>query len=167
MPEAKQFIVRSTYLSKVINTKSLALVVSEAVKLLRPKRDSFDGIAVRGASGLLVGPTVALRLHKQLIIVRKMGENHHSQSSVEGVYCPKYIILDDMIETGETLKTIRDTVENYTWGYQKMVPYRPIQSPQLTGVYLYDHLDSYRTPKGTLNNFEGWFLSNLDSAKAT
>lgn len=70
---------------------------------------SFDAIACRGTSGLVIVPTVALRLDKDIIFVRKSIEDSHATHRVEGVYCDgpfSYLIVDDLISSGNTIRSI-------------------------------------------------------------
>ena len=71
----------------------------------------FDTIAFRGASGLLVGPSVALRLNKTMILVRKPEEKTlgecHSWNTCEGDRgARRYIIVDDFVCEGKTARRI-------------------------------------------------------------
>jgi adenine/guanine phosphoribosyltransferase-like PRPP-binding protein len=67
----------------------------------------FDAIAFRGLSGALVAPIVAMEMDKTLLAVRKTIEDCHSGLMVEGDYAARrYLILDDMISTGQTVHDI-------------------------------------------------------------
>lgn len=66
----------------------------------------FGTIAVRGVSGLLIGPILAERLSKQICVVRKPGEDRHSGYEVEGKPEGAYIIVDDLIDSGSTVRAI-------------------------------------------------------------
>lgn len=88
--------------------------VEMSVLALRPISDTFDTIAVRGVSGLLIGGAVASELGKTLIVVRKPYEirgNSHSYQLCEGDRGARtYIILDDFICAGGTVKAIREAI---------------------------------------------------------
>lgn len=67
---------------------------------------SFDAIAFRGLSGSLVAPIVAHMMDKTLLAVRK-GEQCHSVHMVEGDHnARRYVILDDFISSGTTVREI-------------------------------------------------------------
>lgn len=106
---AKTFI-RSRYLHQCLSPRQLRRTVREVVTALRPHKHEFDAIAFRGLSGSLVAPSVALRLHKPLIAVRKPPEQQqqsHSEYMVEGaVQTQCYVIVDDIICTGQTVESI-------------------------------------------------------------
>lgn len=73
-------------------------------------RHSFDAIAFRGLSGALFAPTVAMKMGKTLIAVRKK-ETKHSSRIVEGDYNAKrYVILDDFVSSGETVRHMLDEI---------------------------------------------------------
>jgi phosphoribosylpyrophosphate synthetase len=64
-------------------------------------------IVVTGLSGMLIGIPVADALGRPLAIVRK---NRGLHRSIEGSIASKYIIVDDLIETGDTVKRITNTI---------------------------------------------------------
>lgn len=111
--------------------------IQTTIELLRGKK--FDAIAVRGMSGMLIGPAVAARLGKDLIVVRKCKDGSHSASIVEGVdnwnHDFRYIIVDDFIDSGETLSQI------FT---QIVIELEDMDiSARCAGVVLYNHLAFY------------------------
>lgn len=88
----------------------LKQIRAKLVKLIRESGIKFDAIAVRGNSGLLLGPLVATVLNKGLILVRKDCQSHASYT-VEGcTEVKRYIIVDDLIESGKTIKEMRDKI---------------------------------------------------------
>jgi hypothetical protein len=120
-------VVHSQYLGFALDHVQLRDRVNKAVRLLRPHADKFEAIAIRGYSGSLVGPAVAMRLRKDLIIIRKPSDNSHSPYQVEGVQAGSYLIVDDQIATGKTINAIKDAVA--AWH----------QPSRLAGIYLYGH----------------------------
>lgn len=76
---------------------------------------AFDAIAFTGLSGSVVAGAVALTMDKYLYCVRKSEENRHSEYQVEGPSTGlRYIIIDDFICTGSTVKRIIDLVGAHT-----------------------------------------------------
>ncbi len=57
-----------------------------------------------GASGLMVVPQIAEILNKNIVVVRKHNDPGYSEFIVEGVAPKKYIIVDDLICSGDTVK---------------------------------------------------------------
>lgn len=75
----------------------------------------FDAIAFTGLSGSVIAGAVALAMDKYLYCVRKSEENRHSDHVVEGPYTGlRYVIIDDFISTGSTIRRIRDMVATHT-----------------------------------------------------
>lgn len=95
-----------SYLDCALMKHKLKANVTKAAHDLKKQGFDFESIAFRGMSGAVLASPIALALDKTLILVRK-GENTHSQYAVEGdLSGQKYIIVDDFISTGETVRTI-------------------------------------------------------------
>lgn len=73
-----------------------------------------------GTSGALIAPLVADKLNKKLALCRKPGERKHSSYSYEGPETiNNYIIIDDLTDTGDTIRNIMDAInkrESYSPG---------------------------------------------------
>jgi adenine/guanine phosphoribosyltransferase-like PRPP-binding protein len=103
--------------------------VEQAAKALRlfRKKNPFDAIAFRGNSGAAIAYPLSFKLQIPLICVRK-GPSH-SPFKVEGCSNAKtYVIVDDFIESGNTIKRIRKAINT---------DYR--SEPKLVGILLYDY----------------------------
>lgn len=98
--------------------------VEQAVKSIERWRQGIGGldfIAVSGASGLSVGAVVAYELGLPCVIVRKPEEARNSHCGGQMV-CPgylhkdsgKYVIVDDFIGGGNTVKYIQRTLDRGT-----------------------------------------------------
>lgn len=97
------------HLSALLTPNRLKTLVPKLVKKL--KKRNFDAIVFRGLSGAMIAPIVAMRLNKTLIAVRK-GEKAHSARTIEGdVGAKSYIILDDLIDSGATVRAIVEGVK--------------------------------------------------------
>lgn len=70
------------------------------------ERVEFDTIVFRGFSGAIVGPIVALRMGKPWVLVRKNQDASHSCNRIEGSVGSAYVIIDDFIERGTTIREI-------------------------------------------------------------
>ena len=114
-------VVFSTYLRDAFEYKNT--IIREALDVL--SKVDFDSIVVRGHSGMLIAPIIAHLLNKPIAFVRKKNESTHSSMSIEGIVLDKYIIIDDFIDTGATIKEIDITTR------------RVHSKAQLVGVYLY------------------------------
>jgi hypothetical protein len=90
----------------ILRPEKMRTLVEQSVDALSRKEGApeFDTVAFTGASGFLIAPQVALALGKQMIMVRKE-ETDHSPYRVEGyAQSERYIMLDDFLATGSTLK---------------------------------------------------------------
>ena len=114
----------SLYLNKVIIDKYRINIIDKALKVLKPFEDKFDSIAFRGMSGATIAPILAHLLHKNLIICRKNKKECHSKIKVEQpLTYKKYLIVDDFVYTGDTIKNIIKDIDC---------------NLKLFGLYLYD-----------------------------
>jgi adenine/guanine phosphoribosyltransferase-like PRPP-binding protein len=94
----------------VLNHKTRNKIIIKAVCDLRKISDSFDSIACCGVSGLMVVPQIAELLNKNIVVVRK-GEKCYSEFLTEGAAPFRYIILDDLICSGGTVRYIKKTLK--------------------------------------------------------
>lgn len=100
--------------------------------------EEFDTIAFRGMSGAVVAPVVAHAMQKHLLVVRKPkihSDEHHSHLTVEGnLGCQRYIIIDDVRATGNTIAAILGEVREW------------VPEARCIGAVLYHEFLSYNTP---------------------
>lgn len=99
----------SSYLSHGFTIDGLSEHVASTIQRLNTIGD-FDGIAVRGVSGLLVGAIVAHTLKKHLIVVRKEVSTHASNKVETHIGVGNYVIIDDMKASGLTIRTIKEEI---------------------------------------------------------
>lgn len=86
-------------------------IIKKCVKELRGYE--FDALAVRGVSGLIVGPVVAYLLKKHVIVVRKPNnvESSHASQTIESpINSGVFIIFDDFVGSGRTAVAILEAV---------------------------------------------------------
>ena len=119
--------IMSNYLCAPLSPRRLNKFLKKAKEVLKPVE--FDAIAFRGMSGALVAPLLAHKLNKTLIMVRKDSDNSHAMRMVEGdMNAKRYLILDDFLASGETVRTIVRAAYGFTDG-----------EAQCVGVMLYYH----------------------------
>ena len=106
-----KIIQGASHTCRVLNHKERNKAIIKAVCDLRKVVDSFDSIACCGVSGLMVVPQIAELLNKHIVIVRK-GEKCYSEFRTEGVAPFRYIILDDLICSGGTVKHIKRVLKD-------------------------------------------------------
>ena len=104
-------MVTGGYLQPVFYRETFKKKISLAARRL--KHFEFDFVACSGLSGAIFASVLCEKMDKSLIVVRK-GESSHSMHKVEGL--PehgkhKYIIVDDFIASGRTIKHITDNIE--------------------------------------------------------
>jgi len=139
--------IRSSYLYDAFNVTIMRRMVSGLVKLIKESEIEYDSIACRGVSGLMIASPVALRLNKPLIVIRKGTSNCHSSIAVEGYLSPdlRYIIIDDFISSGNTIKEIIKEIEDYYIERRKY--WEQGGKPDCKGLFLYrpGDLPNYKT----------------------
>ncbi len=127
--------IRSSYLAPVLDKTQFPKLIQKAVDVLSGVE--FDAIAIRGNSGALFGGALSLRMDKALWLVRKDMDNAHSGYILEGdIHAERFIILDDLVATGITVRNI----------YQNVMRFHPTPSKlELMGLYTYLPNSSYNT----------------------
>lgn len=111
--------------SLILNHKERNRIIITAVTKLRKIKDDFDSIVCCGTSGLLVAPSVAEILNKNIVVVRKENDVCYSPFSYEGATPTFYVIIDDLICSGNTIKHIIETISD------------DIRRSKCIGVYTY------------------------------
>jgi adenine/guanine phosphoribosyltransferase-like PRPP-binding protein len=121
---------QTAYMEKVYKVEEFAQTVQKATLALRKfrKKHPFDAIAFRGHSGAALAYPLSLRLKVPLICIRK--GTSHTDMKLEGVANARtYLIVDDFIDKGNTIKKIKQEVgRNRYWNQNK---------PELVGILLY------------------------------
>lgn len=118
----------SGYLQQIYNTKEfkkLVVRVGHKIERLSEKYD-FDAIAFRGTSGAAMAYPLSYLMNIPLICVRKSAEPSHG-SLVEGnTGINSYLILDDLISEGKTIRAIVKAIQKENF------------SAECVGILLYD-----------------------------
>lgn len=110
------------YLTPLTSSKKRLAVVNKAVGILA--NVDFDSIAFIGMSGALLAPVLAFVMGKELIALRKHGSQSHSWHSIEGFNKTKrYIVVDDFICTGNTVRDIAKRMEGFAPGAEYVGTY--------------------------------------------
>ena len=134
-------MIASKYLTRQLDTTRRRLVIRSVVEALWRSKVEFDAIAVRGVSGLLIGPAVADHLRKHLLVVRKPRETYHTDRLVEGEMDIKsYVIVDDIIASGDTVRSILEGV-------------RQVSTAKPVGIFLYDRSPEILDPGEDIDVF--------------
>jgi orotate phosphoribosyltransferase-like protein len=89
----------------------LQQVVREAVDILGPVKSEFDTLVGTGFSGGLLIPTLALRLRRKFILIRKeTDDSHHGSGKILGELGAKWIFVDDFTSSGATRRRVIDKI---------------------------------------------------------
>ena len=107
-----KIIQGASHTCHVLNHKVRNKIIIKAVCDLRKISEDFDSIACCGTSGLMVVPQVAELLNKHIVIVRKKNDKCYSDFTIEGVAPFRYIILDDLICSGNTVRHIQRSISD-------------------------------------------------------
>lgn len=100
-----------SHTSKILSHKYRNQIIMTTYQHLKKYDGSYDAIACCGTSGLMVVPQIAELLNKNIIVIRK-DLNGYSSFNIEGPYTNKYIIVDDLICSGNTVKTIMKQIKS-------------------------------------------------------
>jgi|SRR5579859_32331 len=125
--------VEASYLRPVFFVKSFKATVDRAVNALKlfDAQTPFDTIAFCGMSGASLAYPLSYLMGKNLICVRKTEkiENHSWRESEGVVDCKSYVIVDDCVDSGDTLRKIEKGVKSHCKGYS--------EEPKLVGIHLF------------------------------
>lgn len=105
----------STYLTDAFTEiDGIIDAVSEILTDIAPEIDTLVGT---GVSGALVVPYIGRVLDVHWALVRKPTEGSHSPNLVEGTVGECWVLVDDLIDTGATLKRVEEAIrlELYGW----------------------------------------------------
>lgn len=108
--EDGSIIQGAAHTSRILNHKYRNRVVINAYTKLSKLDIYYDSIACCGTSGLMVVSQIAELLNKNIIIVRKSLDGY-SDFLVEGANSTQYIILDDLVCSGNTVKHIINSIK--------------------------------------------------------
>jgi len=107
-----KYIQGASHTCHVLNHKVRNKIIIKAVCELRKISDDFDSIACCGVSGLMVVPQIAELLNKNILIVRKDDEKRYSEFRSEGVTPFRYVVVDDLICSGATIRHIKNLIRD-------------------------------------------------------
>lgn len=110
-----KYIQGASHTCHILNHKERNKIIIKAVCDLRKISGEFDTIACCGVSGLMVVPQIAELLNKHILIIRKNEEKRYSEFRSEGVAPLKYVVVDDLVCSGATVKHIKKIIhEEYS-----------------------------------------------------
>ncbi len=126
----------SRHMRRFLEPKQLKAYVTAASKVLERYADKYDTLAFAGLSGAIIAPTLALKLGKELVAVRKASDKRHSYHAVEGYDdVNNYIIVDDFIDTGATVRRIQEQIYHHFSEHAKCLGVLSVQELKGTGLH--------------------------------
>jgi orotate phosphoribosyltransferase-like protein len=112
--EDGSIIQGASHTSRILNHKYRNKVIIDAYTKLSKVDFWFDAIACSGTSGMLVVPQIAELLKKNIIVVRKSKQHCYSEFLIEGPSTKQYIVIDDLICSGNTVRRIINRIKEET-----------------------------------------------------
>lgn len=105
----------ASYSEAQYDHEKLRTVARLCAAWFRKHADMYDGVVLHGKSGLSIGFATAMLMDLPIIVVRKDGENSHGSDiesngnrEVRTDRPYRWILLDDFIASGATLKRVAD-----------------------------------------------------------
>ena len=124
--------------------------IKDSIKRIKElkKELKFDAVAFRGSSGCALGFPLVVSLEIPVIYVRKPEEEAHGQpvEYISNVPIRKYLIIDDFMSTGSTVKAIISKIESIGTGDVDEI------KPQCVGVFFYSRWESSGSSQITLDS---------------
>jgi len=115
---------------------------------------SFQAIACTGVSGFAVAFPIAYECKLPVIAVRKSGESSHGDKIEMGykkrIIIHKYLIVDDFIESGSTIRSIIKNINKYD------------DALECAGILLYDTAHTERMFSYKKEKFPIYKIRNYD-----
>ena len=105
-----QVIQGASHTCRVLNHRVRNKYLIQTLCDLRKLDLAFDSIACSGTSGLMIVPQLAELMDKNICVVRNTTDCY-SEFMVEGVSPGRYIIVDDLICSGNTVKRIMRAIK--------------------------------------------------------
>lgn len=108
------------YTSDQYNTPVWREKVKRVAKKLPALMDQLgaEAIVVTGKSGMSMAFSLRMLIDFDLVVVRKASDTHHG-IAIEGLNGAKYqnyLILDDFVDSGETIKNVINSISDYSNG---------------------------------------------------
>ena len=111
--EDGSIIQGAAHTSRLLSHRYRNKIIINTYSYLNKLDTYYDSIACCGTSGLMVVPQIAELLKKNIIVVRKKKDGY-SDFLVEGPSSKCYIIIDDLICSGNTIKHIIKNIKSET-----------------------------------------------------
>lgn len=125
---------RGNYGWSYMDPKVFATKIEETSEVIADmySKNEFDAVAFMGSSGAALAFHLAAKYKIPLIYVRKSGEKSHGHAieSNSKKAVKRYLIVDDFVDSGKTIRTIVKKINKWCADYE-------ILPPSPTGVFCY------------------------------
>lgn len=114
-PAKFNYQISTSYLRSVYSVEQYTHMLPAAIKKIKDwqVKYPFDAIAFTGTSGAALAYPLSFALQLPLICIRKKNDGNHFNSDIEGcINARKYLIVDDFISSGSTVRNIIKTVSD-------------------------------------------------------
>ena len=88
----------------------------------RLKGIQYDTIVGCGVSGTILLFPLQARLGKHVAVIRKPNDGTHSMQNIEGTIGSRYVIVDDQVSSGATVRYIKEQIANQFVAHGKGKP---------------------------------------------
>jgi adenine/guanine phosphoribosyltransferase-like PRPP-binding protein len=130
-----KFIISSSYGWTSFPPSTFAARMDNASKDIKKlhKKLKFDSLAFTGSSGAALAFIISARLHIPIIYVRKVREKSNGNKIESNAHAEikSYLIVDDFISSGATVRRIHREITDHAKEKSQRVP-------ECQGVYIYD-----------------------------
>lgn len=134
-------MVRSQYLTDLFRPEYRTQIINRSVSKINQLYLDFDAVVFTGNSGALIVPEIAIALNKPFTLVRKE-TNSHSCFLVEGfIMFNKYLIIDDFVESGNTVRNIIKEINKNLLGFKECIGVFTYNNPSDFTIDLEDGKD--------------------------
>lgn len=125
--------ISTSYLARVYYIDDFVKSINRAAKVIGEfrKKHPFDAIAFTGCSGAAFAYPLSAKMKIPLICVRKKDGSHNDRPLEGFLGAKKFLIVDDFIASGGTIRKIVATIKKHAKMKNKY--------PKPVGVFLYDH----------------------------
>ena len=127
MKKKQQYNIKTNYLKKIYYVKDFIKTINRLEKKIIAfrKHVPIDAIAFTGTSGAAAAYPISYKLKIPLVCIRKARSSHYQDLYEGRTNIGKYIIIDDCIDTGRTVRRIRKIIKNEA------------SQSKLVGIFLY------------------------------
>lgn len=147
-------VLHTSYLADVLDISKFNKTVKQVCATIKRVAPDAEGIAFRGSSGSLIAMAVCAKLKKFPMLIRKEDGNHSSYQ-IEGVHCKSFVIVDDLVCSGSTVRKILGTIDE-TYKKIRARGYGDTQPTwECKGIICYSYIDRGTRPYHSSTDYEG------------